>query len=209
MKKIILLTFILLSSLIFLINGVISVKAQTKQDVSSFEFENDISKDNFTKPVHFKFEDTSELNNLIYTNVAQLLRFYKELLDKETLQIIQKIEHHTFWIFKHLRNTSIEELALEIKEIVDANKEYQIYKILVGFQSVFEDWELAEEKEGMAYEKERKVRSSKAKQFAEAIDASNYEEWAKRSEREALRFDPHGDNNGDDGAAGPPGYYRV
>ena len=127
-------------------------------------------------PHRGKYSD--ELVELIYSNLEQVLAFYKKLLESEPLQIIQKIEHYAFWIFRNRSNDSIKDLILQLKEIINLNEEYQIYKILVGFEGIFEDWEITED--SMDYEKEREYRNNKILEYVESVTSENYDEWLKR-----------------------------
>jgi hypothetical protein len=129
-------------------------------------------------PHRGKYSD--ELLELIYDNLLQVLAFYKKLLEREPLQIVQKIEHNCFWIFRHRSNDAVKEKILEIKDLIDANEEYQTYKILVGFEGIFEEWDTKEDSVEKNIEEERNYRTRKVFEFAESVNDENYNEWSQR-----------------------------
>lgn len=122
---------------------------------------------------------SDDLITIINTNILQILDFYIEIVAAESLFVIQKIEHDTYWIFKNHDNEKIRELALVIKQKIDSSEEYTIYKVLIGFEGIFDEWN----EEGineLGYEKERQLRDDKLKGYAESINKENYEEWENR-----------------------------
>jgi hypothetical protein len=60
--------------------------------------------------------------------------------EEDDLQIIQKLEHDSYWIHFHTSSAEVKAAALEVKAIIDANAEYGVYKTLVGFEGIFGDW---------------------------------------------------------------------
>ena len=130
-----------------------------------------------------KGEYGDELLHMVSENTLEVLAFFKELLPGEDLPVIQKIEHDAFWRFRHVPRDDVKAAALEIRDRLANDGEYAIYKILIGFEGVFEDWEESLTKEPDFGEIEE-YRSSKTTEYADSINAENWIEWRDR----ILRF---------------------
>ena len=120
---------------------------------------------------------------MILESTIWVLTFFKEVLPEENFQIVQKIEHDAFWRFKHAPSEEVKSAALEIRDLLATHDEYTIYKDLIGFEGVFEDWEESLNKKPKFGEID-KYRSSKAKEYADTINAENWADWRGR----ILRF---------------------
>jgi len=117
--------------------------------------------------------------SMISENARSVLAFFCEAASSADLQTIQKIEHNSYWIFHHTARSEIREAALLVKETIDRNHEYTIYKTLVGFEGVFGDWEEAA-RDRMHGEASREERLARATQFAVEITPDTFEAWRKR-----------------------------
>lgn len=136
---------------------------------------------NSTRAPHVKHGD--DVVQMIATNTVEVLNFLKQLVHGEDLQIVQKIEHETFWRFYHAPTDDVKASALEARDLLKAHAEYEIYRNLIGFEGVFEDWEQRLlDKHDFAAEKE--YRTSKANEYADEVTKENWEEWKAR----ILRF---------------------
>lgn len=130
-------------------------------------------------PHQTKYSD--ELLAMTVGDALVVLEFVKSVVTTEELEVVQDIEHDIFWQFRRGRDEKIQTLALEIKDIIDANQEYQIFKILIGFQGIFSEWRTKEEDEdGRDFQKERELRQNKANEFAASITDDNFPEWKER-----------------------------
>ena len=58
-------------------------------------------------------------------------------------------------------------------------RSHQIYKILIGFEGIFTDWE-TNAKDSRDYQHEREERETKAREFARSITEDNFLEWKNR-----------------------------
>ncbi len=120
-----------------------------------------------------------ELLRMVSDNTLYVMTFFKELLPGENLQIIQKVEHDAFWRYRHAPGDDVKAAALEIRDVLASHDEYKIYKDLIGFEGVFEEWEesLTKEPDFMGIDE---YRSAKSKEYAESINIENWPEWRDR-----------------------------
>ncbi|HAU0992125.1 TPA: hypothetical protein ACGAPA_000730 [Legionella pneumophila] len=125
-------------------------------------------------------ERTSEVNHMIISSTLFILQFMSELVETEDLQILQTIEHDVYWIYYHMSGLSpdIEKNALEVNEKLKANQEFQIFRVLIGYESIFHDWK--EEKDKDFYKQEQKIREDNILELAQTINKKNYTEWKQR-----------------------------
>lgn len=114
---------------------------------------------------------------LIEENTLRVLKFFERIIPHEKLQIVEKIEDIAFWIHYH-KGENISHSALKIKKQLDKYGEYQIYKTIIGFEGKFEEW--TKGKRESNYQKIEEVRTKKGKEYAEAINEENYEQWEDR-----------------------------
>lgn len=117
---------------------------------------------------------------MIVADTITVLEFMKETLSSDDMQIMQKIEHDAYWTFHHMHslNPAISKTALEIRDLLAANQEYQKFRVLIGFESIFHEWEKGKDKDSFEYE--RTFRESEAFRLACEIHADTYTEWKIR-----------------------------
>lgn len=120
-----------------------------------------------------------QVSTMIARDSAEVLSFYEQLVKTEDLQIVQKIESHSYWIHHHAHREDIQLDALAVERAIAGHAEYQIYRVLVGFEGVFGSWtELrASERDFNATDEARRRMAS---EYAESITLENYEEWRRR-----------------------------
>lgn len=122
-------------------------------------------------------EYSDDFLNLILRNTIRVLKFYKQIIPGEDLEIIQKIEHDSFWLARRGVQDEVVATALTIKDELDRHAEYQIFKHLIGFEGVFQNWNKLDDED---FKATRQLREDKAREYARSINEDNYEEWKSR-----------------------------
>lgn len=117
--------------------------------------------------------------NMIVRDTINVLNFFLILIQTEHLQIVQKIESKSYWIYFHAIRSEIETVALAVETAIAQHSEYQIYKILIGFEGIFGDWSELRTSDSH-WEEADKFRKVKALEYAESITPENYAEWRQR-----------------------------
>lgn len=121
----------------------------------------------------------ADVSAMITRDAAEVLAFYERLVGTEDLQIVQKIESHSYWIYYHGHRPEIKAAAQAVERAIAEHAEYQIYRVLVGFDGVFGDWaELTRSERDFSAQDE--TRRQIASGYAASITPENYEEWRKR-----------------------------
>lgn len=117
---------------------------------------------------------------MIMDGSTRVLEFIKKKIHGENLEVIQSVEHSVYYMFRRGGNDNVGKLALEIKDLIDKNEEYSIFKILIGYEGVFNKWALREETEERDFQGENKYREEMAKKYAESITEETYPDWRRR-----------------------------
>lgn len=128
-------------------------------------------------PYHSDYNDDHLA--MIAENTLEILAFFDERLPNEPLQIIEMVEHETFWVFKRTLNGDVKSKALNIRNSLSERNEYKIFKTLIGFEGVFDEWEETDSESGRIREIDD-LRSAKSKEYAESINSDNWPEWRER-----------------------------
>lgn len=130
-------------------------------------------------------------NDLLVTilnNSAAIMDFFASVAPTESYEMLQTIEHKA--LFLHERDQGIEALAIDesvqqardaldasilrFRDASNSNRAFTIYKVLVGFESVFPPaWDDPE----FDYEAEEAYRKEHRAAFVAEIDEANAEEW--------------------------------
>jgi hypothetical protein len=120
-----------------------------------------------------------QVSSMIMRDTSEVLAFYGQLIETADLQSVQRIESHSYWIYFHAHRDEIKAKAREIERAIADYSEYQIYRVLVGFDGIFGDWsEVAKSERNFGAIDE--MRRRRASQFAASITVQNYEEWRRR-----------------------------
>lgn len=118
---------------------------------------------------------------MVLENTIDVVEFMKSIAHSGDLQVMQKVEHDAYWLLYHRGklDRAIRKALLEIRDILYADEEYSVFRILIGFESIFHDWEQSKD-ENNEYEREKEYRESETLKLAEGINAESYEEWRER-----------------------------
>lgn len=117
--------------------------------------------------------------DMISANAQEVLAFFAHIVKDEDLQIVQKLEHDCYWIHYHSPSEDVRSEALKVKAVIDANKEYAIYKTLVGFEGIFGDWSTSRRDESFALGS-RDSRVKEARVIASRIAYEGFDVWRRR-----------------------------
>lgn len=111
------------------------------------------------------------MNEMIRNDAKYIINFFIRILPKSKNETISEIEEQANWLYKRF---SEEELPMlkKLKELIDNNKEYKIYRVLVGYEDRFS--------EKLSWEECRKLRTDKVNDFINEINKKNFAKWKKR-----------------------------
>jgi hypothetical protein len=117
--------------------------------------------------------------DMIAANAEEVLGFFAEIVKGEDLQVVQKLEHDTYWIHYHSPSKDVRAKALRVKAVIDEDKEYVIYKTLVGFEGVFGDWS-DRTSDGLSGRWPQDRRVKEARVLAAGIEEDGFDIWTRR-----------------------------
>jgi hypothetical protein len=116
---------------------------------------------------------------MIANSAQEVLSFFAGIVGNEDLQIVQKIEHDSYWIQFHSPSKDVKMVALKVKAAIDANPEYEIYRTLIGFEGVFGDWFASRADESFSIGKQD-ARKEAARALAHQIEEDGFSVWRER-----------------------------
>ncbi|QHP70955.1 hypothetical protein EI171_28895 [Bradyrhizobium sp. LCT2] len=124
--------------------------------------------------------DDQTFRDIIVRDAAEVISFYKELVATEDLQIVQSIESRGYWIYFHARAVETRELALSLETEISAHPEYQVYRVLVGYEGIFGSWRDRAAASERDFEATEQMRRRAASEFAASISEESYPKWRTR-----------------------------
>lgn len=99
---------------------------------------------------------SDDLRRTILRDTADIVAFYNEVAAGQSYELLEHLEHSLLWQYRHKRKPPDEEPDVEMsalrseltarifafRDLINANREFVVYKTLVGFESVFPpEWE--------------------------------------------------------------------
>jgi ppGpp synthetase/RelA/SpoT-type nucleotidyltranferase/6-pyruvoyl-tetrahydropterin synthase len=133
---------------------------------------------------------SDQLLEIILKNSIEVINFYYEIIPRKDYEILESIEERVCFLYKRSKSiinsqrefnsSCIEqcnfliESAIRFRDELNDNQEFFIYKILVGYESVFyESWD------NDKWDTNDKInyRETKAEEFSSSIDDKNKDFW--------------------------------
>lgn len=124
-------------------------------------------------------ELSPELQSIIEADTLMVFDWIKSIIPNETYPVLQNLEHSVYWRFYHGITEAIKASALDIRDLLATDSEYQIYRDLIGFESIFEDWETSRSKE-RDFAKIEAERKAAAEKYIESIRDETWPVWRER-----------------------------
>jgi len=124
-----------------------------------------------------------ELLALLQDNGRDVLGFLEQIVSTEReLFFIQEIEHSTYWkYYRGHRDTKA--AACRVKARLDKNEEYQVFKVLIGFNGIFHAWcgdDDAEDTADKRVERAKQRRDARLQALLNDVHPETYPVWQRR-----------------------------
>jgi hypothetical protein len=126
-------------------------------------------------------EVSEEAKLIVERNSVDVLQFWSSIITHEPLELVQKLEHDTYWNYYHTASQQVRDAALLLETTLKTHDEYQIYRDLVGFEGIFGSWE-EEHNLRSDYDNQRKLREERVNTHIDSVSEDNIEEWINRVE---------------------------
>ena len=111
---------------------------------------------------------TPKLEKIILTNTNDLIAYYTSIITEADNEIIRIIDRQLYW-FKKRFPTGLINLE-KLESLIEKNKEYSIYKVLVG----------SDYNPELDYKEDQKERDQKIDEYIKQINEQNFLLWQKR-----------------------------
>ena len=137
----------------------------------------------------------SVLRLTILENSARVTRFFASVADTLSHELLQTLEQSFLWLYRHTRlpvdaPTEVAPIAaarcafidaiMAFRDRINANRDFVVYKTLVGFESVFRpEWE----GDPMDISAEEAYRNERISELVADVNATNADAWLKILQR--------------------------
>lgn len=137
----------------------------------------------------------SALGLTILENSARVARFFTSVAPTLSHEIAQTLEMSFLWLYRHTRRSvdaaaedssitaaraALIDAILAFRDKVNANRDFVVYKTLVGFESVFPpEWE----GDPMDYQTKEAYRNARISEMVASVNEVNADAWLKVMQR--------------------------
>lgn len=137
----------------------------------------------------------SALRLTVLENSARVARFFVSMADTLNHELLQSLEESFLWMYRHTRlpadapaedapiaaaRRAFIEAIFAFRDRINSNRDFVVYKMLVGFESVFTpEWE----GDPMDHAAEEAYRNVRISELVAEVDASNADAWLKTLQR--------------------------
>lgn len=131
---------------------------------------------------------SDDLALVIMTNAAETAEFLASVLEKQSFEMLQAIEYHLLWLYRRKgvlneKLQSNQDMVRQQERLLAAiaaarrqtseNREFEVYKTLVGFEVVFEtDWE-----RNLTPSEQQTYRDANVRKLVAEVDPDNAGQW--------------------------------
>jgi len=137
----------------------------------------------------------SPLRLTILRNSTRVANFFAGISDTLSHQLLQTLEDNFLWLYRHTRRPvdappeeadiaaargALVDAIFAFRDLVNANRDFVVYKTLVGFESVFPpEWE----GDPMDVEAENAYRNARIGELVGEVNGANADAWLKILQR--------------------------
>ena len=122
---------------------------------------------------------SDEFKQMIYSDLAQVLKFYSDVIDRAPLSVLERIESRAYWGYKNHDYPETQNQARWIGDQLANNEEYLIFKTLIGYDGRFISWD-EEDTSTESVKKEREAREARLREYVDHVSEANFDQWKDR-----------------------------
>ena len=131
----------------------------------------------------------NDVLRIILDNTRDIVSFYTGVAAGLSLELLQKLEHDVFWWYRRMQNVppdlataadlsqAQEQLSVAIlnfRDHINQSHDFNVYKTLVGHQSIFPP---AWDNEGFRWQEQQKYRDERIARFVGEVTEANADQW--------------------------------
>lgn len=137
----------------------------------------------------------SALRLTILENSSRVARFFTSVATTLSHELLQTLEESFLWLYRHTRRpadapaedppiaaarSAFIDAILAFRDRISANRDFVVYKTLVGFESVFPpEWE----GDSMDFQVKEAYRNARISELVADVNAANADAWLKTMQR--------------------------
>jgi hypothetical protein len=112
-----------------------------------------------------------DMEQMILDDTNSLIDYYIKILTKASFEIMKDIEEQVHWFIRRFGKEKLPQID-QLQSIITSNTEYEIFRILIGYDYKFS--------KDLDWSKSEKIRKDKIQEFIGGFSKENFEEWQKR-----------------------------
>jgi hypothetical protein len=118
-----------------------------------------------------------DMENMVLDDTNALIDYYISIIPNADNEIVKDIEEYTYWLSRRFDVKKLTRIK-ELQFLVASNKEYEIFRTLVGYDYYIADQE--EDPEKIDWKEVEARRKAKIQEFINDISEENYGEWKRK-----------------------------
>lgn len=118
------------------------------------------------------------MENMVLDNTNALFDYYISIIPNADNEIIKNIEKTAYWLSRRVDARKLTRIK-ELQSLISSNKEYDIFRIFVGYDYYTKDTEKVDP-EKIDWKKVDARRKTKIQEFINDISEENYKDWERK-----------------------------
>jgi len=118
-----------------------------------------------------------DMENMVLDNTNALIDYYISIIPNADNEIVKDIEEDAYWLSRRLDVKKLTRIK-ELQSLISSKKEYDIFRVFVGYDYYIADQE--EDPEKIDWEKVDAQRKTKIQEFINDILEENYKDWERK-----------------------------
>lgn len=119
-----------------------------------------------------------DMKNMVLDNTNALIDYYISIIPNADNEIVKDIEEDTYWLSRRFDAKKLTRIK-ELQSLISSNKEYDIFKVFVGYDYYGTEPEKVDSEKRDWKEAETR-RKNKMQEFINDISEENYKDWERK-----------------------------
>jgi len=121
-----------------------------------------------------------DMENMVLDNTNALISYYISILPNADYEIVKDIEENIYWLFQGIDAKKLTRIR-EIQSLINSNKEYEIFRVFVGYEYYTANTDLEKvDPEEIDFKEIDARRKTKIQEFINDISEENYKDWERK-----------------------------
>jgi Zn-finger nucleic acid-binding protein len=119
-----------------------------------------------------------DMENMVLENTNTLIDYYISIIPNADNEIVKDIEEDAYWLSRRFDAKKLTRIK-ELQSLISSNKEYDIFRLFVGYDYYVTEPEKADP-EKIDWKEVEARRKNKIQEFINNISGENYKDWERK-----------------------------